>query len=121
MRFAAARGRRPQSPALRSRWLEQQTRLRLGIKGWTYIEISMPVYSLYYRSQVSQLLAQRRDYSVYHISANVVFEAPYIVQKFNTRNRFTLPRREVAHHVELFSRQNGRTAVHHKSSSSLIE
>ena len=102
------------------RW-NTSLRLRLGVKGWTSIEISMPVYSLYYPSEVSQLLAQRRDYSVYHISANVVFEAPHIVQEFNTCNRFTRSRREVAHHVELFSRQNGRTAVHHKSSSSLIE
>ena len=39
---------------------------------------------------VSQLLAQARDDRVDHVSSNVVFEAPHIVEKFYSRNRFTL-------------------------------
>ena len=81
----------------------------------------MPVYSLYYPGPVSQLPPQRRDDRVDYITAKVVLEAPDIVQKFYSRNRLSLPCGEIAHHLELFSRQNGCVTMRHESPSSLIE
>jgi hypothetical protein len=59
MRFSGARGRWGGGDLA---WLcvhvagNSSLRPRLGVKGWTSIEISVPVYSLYYPGHVFQLL-----------------------------------------------------------------